>query len=136
MPNQQEFRFRYCPQKGTEDAYLIAYLMSYGLSERKEKIILAALRAFWLPLALKAANIAPEIITKIGWRELGNLDAQMNLLRNHLSELSPSLLKEWGDDSSKKSFVHSFNECEKDVEIPQKGLSLEERLQGLQKYNI
>ena len=106
MSKQEDFRFRYAPQKGTEDAYLIAYLMKHGLSERRDEIILPALRAFWLPFALKAGNLNKEIVKKSGLKEVSNLAYQIDVLRHDLRlPIPPSILQkggEIGEHSSKK----------------------------------
>lgn len=133
MPNQQNFRFRYQPKDGTEDGYLVEYLNSLPLEERRE-LILGALRAFCLPIALKQAQFNSQILKTIGLRELRNLGYRMDFLREEFSLNAPSLIiVQKGNGEQPK--CDDFSGDRKDERaLPKEGLSGLERGQMLQKF--
>ncbi len=133
MPKQQDFRFRYQPEDGTEDAYLVEYLKNVPLGERRE-MILGALRAFWLPLALKQAQLNSQFLKTVGLREMRNLGYQLDLLREELSLNAPSLIIVHKGNGGQPGLNEFYGDRKGERPLPQEGLSGFERGQMLQNF--
>lgn len=133
MPKQQDFRFRYQPQNGTEDAYLVEYLNSVPLGARREKI-LRALQAFWLPIALKEAQINSQFLKTVGLRELRNLGYQLDLLREELSLNAPSLIIVQKGNEGQSKFDEFSGDEKGERALPEEVLSGGQRGQMLQNF--
>ena len=133
MPKQQDFRFRYQPQNGTEDAYLVEYLNSVPLGARREKI-LRALQAFWLPIALKEAQINSQFLRTVGLRELRNLGYQLDLLREELSLNAPSLIIVQKGNGEHSRFDEFSGDKKDERALSQEGVSGFQRSQMLQNF--
>ncbi|MCT7953404.1 hypothetical protein NG798_26750 [Ancylothrix sp. C2] len=133
MPKQQDFRFRYQPEDGTEDAYLVEYLKTVPLGERRE-MILEALRAFWLPIALKEAQINSQFLKTVGLRELRNLGYQLDLLREELSLNAPSLIIVQKGNEGQSRFDEFYGDKKSERALPEEGLSGGQRGQMLQNF--
>ncbi|MEC5033092.1 MAG: hypothetical protein SAL07_24610, partial [Oscillatoria sp. PMC 1051.18] len=69
--------FRYHPEPGSPESILSDYLGERGF---KKEAMLEALRAYWLPLALKNAGVEGSELEEAAWDAVFTLQKQLNYI--------------------------------------------------------
>ena len=65
----------------TSDGLMLKYLRAYNNSIGIVEMIFTALRAFWLPLALRASGVSGNKLRDVAITSIGQLEAQINLIK-------------------------------------------------------
>lgn len=71
--NREDFEWRYQPIVGSQGYEVVRFLKQIKPTERSQKYLQSTLKAFWLPYALKKAQIAEEEIKESAWESVYKL---------------------------------------------------------------